>query len=292
MDASKVSRAASELGVSDAAARTLFSFLYMHHERNIIFDEGVPLDDVLRRLVAGIVRRLEENDAELLPALERANVMFEAWKRRDAGRVLQFLTEECVRSARTGEDVDPVLLEQIETIGGEDARRETERRCSRFERLSPEELSRRVEEIAEQARWDVIRERVSLGGEHVEGTLFPLLRDLQRSVMAVLSAAPRASSQFAERFDVDFLLERHRNGSLTRDDVGEYAAYVATMIGRLQAPVDDAIVQPWVRSVTESARSGTPLAEYLPTLVDMVREAGDHLLLVVERLRQLREAAQ
>ena len=251
-------------------AKVLLSFLNMHSERDMLF-EDVPLDNVLRRLVAGVWRRVEEEQGarDVMAAVERANVMFQAWKQRDKGRVLQFLSEQCIQQARTGHAVDEEMLAQIEALGGPEARANTEQRCSRFERVSAEELPQRVEEIAERARWDAMRERVAAGD--IEGMLFPLLRDLQQGICAVLGAAPRAEAQFRDKFDVDFLLQQHRAGSLSRADIGNYASYVAEMVGRVQAPADDAVVQPWVTQVVNDAHSGSSLQEYLPSLVDLVR---------------------
>ena len=282
-DAQNVGDVATAFRTTEKNAKVLLSFLYMHHERGIIFDD-IPLDNVLKRLVNGIFERVRQRDEGVMQAVERANVVFEAWKRRDEGRVLQFLSESCISAARRGEDVSEEDMALITAIGGEEAAENTRQRCARFERVAPENLETRIAEIADQARWDLMRERVASGD--VEGTLFPLLQDLQRGIVALLSASPNTSESFTERFDVEFLLERHRNGSLGRVDVGQYADLVATMIGRLQAPVDDAVVQPWVRRVRAEAVSNSPLAEYLPSLVDFVREAGIHLQRVVSRLQQ------
>ena len=282
-NAENVQQVAQTCQTTDRNAKMLLSFLYMNRESHMIF-EDVPLDQVLKRLVAGIARRMEENDPDIMGAVLRTNVMFEAWKRRDAGRVLQFLSESCISQARKGEEVDEEMLHYIESIGGTDALNDTRRRCDRFERVTADNLPQRISQIADNARWDIMKERVQQGD--IEGTLFPLLRDIQQGIMALMGAAPRAASEFENRFDVDFMLERHRNHSLSREDVGNYASYLANMIANMQAPVDDREVRPWVAQVERNAQSDSPLLEYLPTLVDVVREGGVHLRRVLQRLEE------
>jgi hypothetical protein len=291
-EADKVSAVAESLLTTEKNAKVFLSFLYMNKESALLFEESVPLDCVLGRLVSGIYRRAKENSdvSELMAAVTRANVVFEAWKRRDEGRVLQFISESCISQARRGEPVDEEMMGYIAAIGGDDALRDTQRRCERFERVQADDLPQHVAEIAERARWDVMRERVANGD--VEGTLFPLLRDIQQGVMALMAAAPRAASTFEGRFDVDFMLERHRNGSLNRSDVGDYAVYLATTIASMQAPEDDAVVRPWLRAVEQDARSNSAMGEYLPSLVTVVREGGQHLRRIVERLEALRAAME
>jgi len=104
-NAENVQQVAQTCQTTDKNAKMLLSFLYMNKESNMIF-EDVPLDQVLKRLVAGIAQRMENNDPDIMGAVLRTNVMFEAWKRRDAGRVLQFLSESCISQARKGEEVD------------------------------------------------------------------------------------------------------------------------------------------------------------------------------------------
>ena len=90
----------------------------------------------------------------------------------------------------------------------------------------------------------MLHERV-LGGD-VEGTLFPLLHDLKRGIIALLSASPRTSNHFDEHFDLDWLLERHQNRSIGVDDIRRYKRFVCEMIRDMSAPADAEAVQKWM----------------------------------------------
>ena len=101
---------------------------------------------------------------------------------------------------------------------------------------------------------------------------------------ALLSAAPITRNNFEEHFDVEFIEERGRNNALTRNDVGQLAIYLAEHIGRMQAPIDDSDVLPWVESVKKRAEDQDSLQEYLPEIVYVVRDSIFHLRTIYRRI--------
>lgn len=281
------------LGVSRDLARVYLALMLLHREKEEMLDENDTMDRILGRLASSLRDRvLRDTSAaeDVRAATERAKLMFDAWKRRDKDQVLEFLQQRCVATPPEGGDGDLTrnnMLQWIETLGGEEARQNTEARCSRrWSEVRADDLPTFIAETAERAYWDLLYERVEAGD--VEGTLFPLLQDLRRGVEALLAAAPRTRAQFHENFDVDWLLERHRAGSLSRQDVGNYAVYVAEIVLQLQAPADAAAVSEWVEDVRATATADTvTMQEYIPTLVTFVREASVHMRKVVERLEAL-----
>ena len=81
--------------------------------------------------------------------------------------------------------------------------------------------------------------------------------------------------------------DRAKNDVLSRADVGSLVHYLVTIVGSIQAPADDAVVGPWVKACQDEAIKSTSLAEYLPTVVDVVREGIIHLRRVFQRLQAL-----
>ena len=288
----------SALGSHKELARVFLALMLIDKEKAEMLDETDTIDRVLGRLSSALKSRVLREDSmpeEVKAATERAKQMFDAWKRRDKDRVVEFLQQRCVATPPSntgdaaGEDLGSreTMLGWIESLGGEEARASTEARCSRrWSEVRADDLPSFIAQTAERAYWDLLYERVE-GGD-IEGTLFPLLRDLRRGVEALLAAAPRTRAQFQENFDVDWLLERHRNGSLSRQDVGNYTVYVANVVAQLQAPADAAEVNEWADGVrTMAVAEAITMQEYIPTLVPFVREASKHMRTVVERLEAL-----
>jgi len=281
------------LGVPRDLARVFLALMLIHREKKGMLDDNDTTDRILGRLASSLHDRVMGDTSEtedVRAATERAKLMFDAWKRRDTGQVLEFLQQRCVATPSGGGDGDLTrnnMLQWIETLGGEEARRSTEARCSRrWSEVRADDLPAFIAETAERAYWDLLYERVEAGD--IEGTLFPLLQDLRRGVEALLAGAPRTLAQFHENFDVDWLLERHRTGSLSRQDVGNYAVYVAEVVLQLQAPADAVAVSEWVDDVRGTATVDTiTMQEYILTLVTFVREASAHMRKVVERLEAL-----
>ncbi|MBD53440.1 MAG: hypothetical protein CL450_09180 [Acidimicrobiaceae bacterium] len=281
------------LEASNELSRVFLALLLINKEKSEMLNESDTIDRVLGRLVASLRNRVLRDDSlpeEVKAATGRAKQMFDAWKRRDKDQVLEFLQQRCVATPPEGGDGDLTrnsMLQWIEALGGEEARQSTEARCSRrWSEVRADDLPAFIAQTAERAYWDLLYERVE-GGD-IEGTLFPLLRDLRRGVEALLAAAPRTREQFQENFDVDWLLERHRNGSLSRQDVGNYTVYVANVVAQLQAPADAAEVNEWADGVrTMAVAESIPMQEYIPSLVPFVREASAHMRTVIERLEAL-----
>ncbi len=294
---STVERTVEALGASQDIARVFLALMLMHKESSDMLNENDTIDRVLGRLASALrdrVLRASSTAVEVRDATERAKQMFDAWKRRDEGLVVEFLQQRCITTPPGGVADDGLardtMLQWIHSLGGEEARASTEARCSRrWAQVQADDLPAFIAETAERAYWDLLTERVEHGD--VEGTLFPLLKDLRRGVEALLAAAPRTRAQFHERFDVDWLLERHRNGSLSRQDVGNYAVYVAEIVLQLQAPADAAEVSEWVDNVRLTANAPTiTMQEYVPTMVVFVREASAHMRKIVRRLEELSSA--
>ena len=292
-------RSVRESLVVDAAfARVFLSLMLIHKEKATMLGENDTIDRVLGELASNlrdtVLRESSPASAsEVRERTERAKVMFDAWKTRDKDRVVEFLKSQCVsrppsQGADDGTNIErETMLRWIEDLAGPEARANTEARCDRrWARVRADDLPSFIQETAERAYWDLLRERVESGD--VEGTLFPLLRDLRSGVEALLAAAPRSRAQFQERFDVDWLLERHRNGSLSRQEVGNYAVYVAEIVQQLQAPADEEEVRAWVDDVRSYSNTASiTMEEYIPYLVGFARDAAVHMRKVVRRLEDL-----
>jgi len=286
----------SSLMVPKEVACVFLALLLINKEKSEMLDENDAIDRVLGRLALSLRNRVMRDDSlpeEVKAATERAKTMFDAWKRRDKDCVVAFLQQRCVavppgsRSSPDDFGSRETMLGWIESLAGQEVRTSTEARCSRrWSEVRADDLPAFIAQTAERAYWDLLYERVE-GGD-IEGTLFPLLVDLRRGVEALLTAAPRTRARFQENFDVDWLLERHRNQSLSRQDVGNYTMYVADVVVQLQAPADTAVVAAWANDVRRAAvAEAITLQEYIPTLVTFVREASGHMRKVVERLEAL-----
>lgn len=282
----------------ESFARVFLSLMLLHKEKDAMLDENDAMDRILGRLAASLHAKVADEAADMnqiRAQTERAKIMFDAWKVRDKEQVVEFLQTQCIATPPTQTNADlgrETMLRWIEDIAGPEVRSSTEARCDRrWARVRADDLPAFIQETAERAYWDVLRERVEAGD--IEGTLFPLLRDLRGGIEALLAAAPRTRAQFQERFDVDWLLERHRNGSLSRQDVGNYAVYIAEMVQQLQAPADAAEVGAWVEDVRRMANTASiTMQEYIPYLVSFARDAAVHMRKVVQRLEELSQQRQ
>lgn len=278
-DAENVQRVSSALGTTSALSRVFLSLLFMHRERDDLFQNN-DLDNIMRRLCAGMCARVARDDASVegvMQATERANMMLSAWKRRDREQIMEHLRHRCV-SIPDEEDEERVeMLRLYRGIGG-DVEQVAEQHQRRWARVRAEDLPGFVAETAERAFWDVLYERVSAGD--VEGTLFPLLHDMRKGVLALLAASPRTASTFQENFDLEWLLERHRNGSISPEDISRYRAYVSDLLCRMSAPADEAEVRMWADEQSDTR-------EPVPSLVFFVRDASLHMRRIVERLEAL-----
>lgn len=281
-DASNVNRVTGALGATPALSRVFLSLLFMHHEREDLFQEN-DLDNIMRRLCAGMCARVAREGAaveDILSATERAEIMLSAWKRRDRDQIMEHLRHRCVSIPDENDDERVELLRMYEGLGG-DAAQVAEQHQRRWARVRADDLPSFVAETVERAFWDVLHERVASGD--VEGTLFSLLRDLRQGVLALLAASPRTASSFEEHFDLEWLLERHRNGSISPLDISRYRSYVSDLLCRMSAPADEAEVRVWAEEQSDPNRT-------VASLVFFVREASGHMRRIVERLEALRDA--
>ena len=295
-----VDRVSSALETDAPFARVFLSLMLVHKEKaSMLAEETDTIDRILGRLASNLhdkVTRGSDTVEQIREQTARAKIMFDAWKTRDQGQVVEFLKTQCISTppgqSSGGDLARETMLHWLENIAGPEVRESTEARCDRrWARVRADDLPSFIQETAERAYWDLLTERVERGD--VEGTLFPLFRDLRAGVEALLAAAPRSRAQFQERFDVDWLLERHRNGSLSRQDVGNYAVYIAEMVQQLQAPADAAEVGTWVDDVRRMANTPSiTMAEYVPYLVGFARDAAVHMRKVVQRLEELSQQRQ
>ena len=281
-DTSNVGRVADALGATAALSRVFLSLLFMHHERDDLFQNN-DLDNIMKRLCAAMCDRVAREDAtaeDIRAATERAEIMLNAWKRRDRDQIMEHLRHRCV-SIPDEEDEERVeMLRMYEGLGG-DVAQVAEQHQRRWARVRADDLPSFVAETAERAFWDVLHERVASGD--VEGTLFPLLRDMRQGVLALLAASPRTASTFEEHFDLEWLLDRHRNGSISPEDISRYRSYVSDLLCRMSAPADEAEVRMWANEQSDPTK---PVA----SLVFFVREASGHMRRIVERLEALQAA--
>lgn len=282
-DASNVGRVTNALGATAALSRVFLSLLFMHHEQDDLFQNN-DLDNIMKRLCAAMSARVAREDATvegIRAATERAEIMLNAWKRRDRDQIMEHLRHRCVSIPDEGDEERVEMLRMYEGLGG-DVAQVAEQHQRRWARVRADDLPSFVAETAERAFWDVIHERVASGD--VEGTLFPLLRDMRQGVLALLAASPRTASTFEEHFDLEWLLERHHNGSISPEDISRYRSYVSDLLCRMSAPADEEEVRMWANEQSDS------MTQPVASLVFFVREASVHMRRIVERLEALREA--
>ena len=279
------------LDCSDAYAKHFLALLYIYREKDIMLSEQLPLDAVLGRLVTGLVRRIQngESPVEWYHAVVRAKSVFNAWKSRDKTTLLRFLEDEAIRrglghvNPENEEETQEEILSVMRVIGGEEAESRVRQRCNSVQNslIRVEDLEQKVADTVERAFWDSSYEKVKSGDFE---PIYDVLKHVRNCMRALLSAAPITRNNFEEHFDVEFIEERGRNNALTRNDVGQLAIYLAEHIGRMQAPIDDSDVLPWVESVKKRAEDQDSLQEYLPEIVYVVRDSIFHLRTIYRRI--------
>ena len=283
MNTSTVRNLCEEFNCDVATVRKLLGLLYMHHEREHIFEEENALDSIVQRIVNGIFERVRSRDEGILEAVERASVMVDAWKQRDRETTIIFLQQECLIRARRGQEPDPQSLMHLGQIAGPESVENIRARCQRI--LRGEHRQETVEQVAMRAFRDVHTERIRSGDF---SCLFDILRDMQRGILAIMTAAPRSATMFSERFDVDFLKEKHRNGVLTLEEMRNYAKYVARHVESMSAPADARGVREWFDGFAQSTSELQSPVQYAERLVDFVTGIGGHVRQIVSRLEALR----
>lgn len=284
-------RVKEHLQCSDAYAKHFLALLYVYREKDIMLSEQLPLDAVLGRLVTGLVRRIEneESPVEWYHAVVRAKSVFNAWKARDKTTLLRFLEDEAIRRGLGHENPDneeetqEEILSVMRVIGGEEVESRVRQRCNSVQNslIRVEDLEQKVADTVERAFWDASYERVKNGDFE---PIYDVLKHVRNCMRALLSAAPITRNNFEEHFDIEFIEERGKNNALTRNDVGQLAIYLAEHIGRMQAPIDDTDVLPWVEAVKKRAEEQDTLQEYLPEIVYVVRDAIFHLRTIYRRI--------
>ena len=277
-----VDRVASALQTTPSRARVFLSLLFMHREKKDVFQNN-DLDNIMRRLCAGMYERVAREDTsveEVLEATLRAEMMMNAWKRRDRDQIMEHLRHRCVSIPDEGDAERVEMLRLYEGLGG-DLTRVSEQHQRRWVRVRKEDIPEFVADTAERALWDVLYERAAPGG--IENTVFPLLQDMRRGIHALLAASPRTAASFEEHFDLEWLLERHRNGSISPECISRYRQYVSDLLCRMSTPADAECVRAWAE---EQADTSKPAA----TLVFFVRDASAHMRRIVQRLETLAES--
>ena len=163
-----------------------------------------------------------------------------------------------------------------------------EARCNRAWQMVNDvnELEQTVAQTMERAFWDATREKVSQGEME---PLYDVLTQAKDCVRALLAGAPLSRGQFDDRFDVNWIRERGEAGHLTREDVGNLAMYLAEQVGRMQAPADDHLVQPWVEAVRTRANENDALTAYLPDVVFVIRDAIHYLRMIYTRIKSYKK---
>lgn len=263
-------------------AKRFLGLMYIYREQNHILEDNLSLDAVLKRLCRNLAQKIQNRDdiESIYHASVRAKPIFNAWKARDKTTLLRYLEDEAIRA--NGESRDE-MFEYIRIIGGNSVLERVEERCNRLSVINVNELEETIAKTVERAFWDSTRAKI------IEGDIEPLydvLRNAQTCVQTLLAAAPKTRDQFNDRFNVDWIKERAENNSLTRTDVGNLCIYLAEQVGRMQAPADDEVVQPWVQAVRLRAEESDELKDYLPDVVFVVRDAIDYLRLVYKRVVQ------
>ena len=292
------------LGTTETVAKRFLGLMYIYRERDVIMGD-TPLDNVLKRLTIGLQTKVKNGGSgeELYHATVRAKPIFQAWKARDKTTLLRYLEDETVRRSirardnRTQaasttetpqtEDTQEELLEIIRVVGGADVVQRVEERCNRaWQIVNVNDLEQTVAQTMERAFWDATREKVSQGEME---PLYDVLTQAKDCVRALLSGAPLSRGQFDDRFDVNWIRERGEAGHLTREDVGNLAMYLAEQVGRMQAPADDHLVQPWVEAVRTRANENDALTAYLPDVVFVIRDAIHYLRVIYTRIKSYKK---
>jgi len=277
------------LNTDKRVAKRFLGLLYIYREREVIM-ANTPLDIVLKRLTIGLKTRVEnlESGEALRYATVRAKPIFHAWKARDKTTLLRYLEDESVRRGlrplHNGEESQEELLEILRVVGGEDVVNRVQARCNRARQVvHADDLERTIANTMERAFWDATQEKVRQGEM---APLYDVLTQVKDCVRALLAGAPITRSQFDDRFDVCWIQERGDAGQLTRDDVGNLSIYLADQVGRMQAPADDDVVQPWVEAVRKRANEDDTLQQYLPDVVFVIRDAIHYLQLIYQRIQK------
>lgn len=261
-------------------AKRFLGLMYIYREQNHILEDHLSLDTVLRRLCRNLAQKIQNRDTieSIYHASVRAKPIFNAWKARDKTTLLRYLEDEAIRTNGASR---AEMLEYVRIIGGNTVLERVEERCNRLSVVNVNDLEETIARTVERAFWDSARAKI------IEGNIEPLydvLQNAQTCVQTLLAAAPRTREQFNDRFNVDWIKERAENNSLTRRDVGNLCIYLAEQVGRMQAPADDEVVQPWVQAVRVRAEESDELKDYLPDVIFVVRDAIEHLRLVYRRI--------
>lgn len=285
-----VAQVKTYLSCDDNTSKRFLALMYIHRERASILDTNSPLDNVLDRLINGLVRRIQNRGSatSLYHAVVRAKPIFNAWKSRDSQNVLQYLEDAVIRRGIFPSDnsnySQSELVDMLRLVGGVETADRVEERARRLSVVNVEEFENTVARTVERAFWDSAKEKVQQGDLN---PLYDVLHNVRRCVSALLSAAPLCKNQWEDRFDTQWIQERGNSGHLSREDVGNLVVYLADQVGRMQAPADDEIVIPWVEAVRKRAEETDELAKYLPDVIFVIRDAIHYLRLVYRRVVEL-----
>ena len=294
---------ATHIESSPRNVKHLISLVYANADADNLFG-GNDYDRIMKREAALFCRRLRahldgtETADDFGQTFERATRFFRAWSHADRASMRHDL--ECTirtlaaDSARSGASVDPPdelleLLERIDPRAAQDAR----------ESFSPgrwtsadgvDDLARIVVDTARRAFWDVVRADLR-DGKH--DSLFGVLGEVHDAMMALIVHDGRRRDELSDKFDVEWLKQRAANDCLTLEDTKALIAYIADTIQAWQAPVDDAPVREWRRTVDDRILSyeGSLDAFVAGHLVDFLAEAHEKLGLIYTRVIGVRDAA-
>jgi uncharacterized protein YfkK (UPF0435 family) len=289
-DSTNINQLKTHLSCDNNTAKRFLALMYIHRERASVLDTSRPLDSVLDRLIKGLVRRIHnrESATSLYHAVVRSKPIFNGWKSRDCHSVLQYLEDAVVHQgvfpSDNYNDSQSELLDMLRIVGGDDVADRVEERSRRLSVVNVEVFENTVAQTVERAFWDSAKEKVQQGDLN---PLYDVLHNVRRCVSTLLAAAPLARDQWEDRFDPKWIQERGNAGHLSRGDVGNLVVYLADQVGRMQAPADDETVIPWVEVVRKRAEETDALAEYLPDVVFVVRDAIRYLRLVYHRVVEL-----
>jgi len=135
-------------------------------------------------------------------------------------------------------------------------------------------IGARVYQQMHKAYFDVMKEDIT--NERFGGT-FSALTELQEAMLAFFVHSPKMRAHITDRFDVAWLRQRHEHGALDPATVRSLMVFVARIVARIQAPVDDPRVVPWleetVAKITAAESPATLLPQFLRDCFDFLRLA-------------------
>lgn len=294
-----------ECGIDTKFAKKLLALVYMALSPEGLFDSSAE-DKIMQREVRRFNKQLRlalkgPDASHFEAAFTRVRRYQAAWASQDVPKqarevdlVLARLNEALMairaQQVQQGGEPNPPedLLAQMRLLGGADVEEAARRQFGQpWQAVAPADLEARVRDVATRAFWDAITAQV--GGGDYSG-LFGVLRELQKSMGALLAHSAARRDELDDKFDAGWIESQATNGALTTEQVQGLIQYVARQIGSWQAPADEAATAAWEGAVNEMCHRtrGMDLTPFIAQfLVPFLRGAIDRVGQVYQRLMAL-----